>query len=83
MDSRATKQDKGRFGDCPRFCRKFMVNSIKEDVPGVGSYQIKLRSGCKMILHDLLYLPSIQHSLLSIDVVLGLSFAFKFSGVKH
>lgn len=54
-----------------------------KDVIGVGSYQFWLRSGGTLILHDVIYVPGIQHNLLSVVDMLGLGCTFSFSGNRN
>lgn len=51
-------------------------NVLEEKVLGVGIYQLNLRCGCKLILHDVLHVPSIQYNLLSISALVDLGFSF-------
>ena len=37
----------------------FVGNCTSEDAIGVGSYQLHLRSGCTILLHDVLHVPGI------------------------
>ena len=37
----------------------FVGNGTSEDAIGVGSYQLHLRSGCTILLHDVLHVPGI------------------------
>ena len=44
----------------PRGTHKvFVGNGTSEDVIGVGSYQLHLRSGRTLLLHDILHVPGI------------------------
>ena len=55
-------------------------NEAQEEVIGVGTYQLKLRLGCTLLLHDVLHAPSVQCNLFSILTMLRLGFSFRFNG---
>ena len=57
----------------------FVGNGTSEDSIGVGSYQLHLRSGLTLLLHDVLHVPGIQHNLLSITTLISFGFSFEFS----
>lgn len=57
----------------------FMGKSTCEEVLGVGTYQLKLRTGRTLLLHDVLYAPSVRHNLLSVTALIRLGFSFSFS----
>jgi len=42
-----------------------MGNGSEEDVVGVGTYQLNLRGGNKLLLHDALYALGVRCSLVS------------------
>jgi len=53
-------------------------NGNKEDVLGVGTYQLRLRGGNKPFLHDALYAPGVQCSLVSFVSLMRIGFSFRF-----
>ena len=53
-------------------------NGSEEDVLGVGAYQLKLRGGNKLLLHDALYAPGVRCSLVSYVSLVRLGFTFGF-----
>ncbi|KAK2994428.1 hypothetical protein RJ640_001244 [Escallonia rubra] len=48
----------------------FMGNNSSEEVLGVGSYQLKLRTGRTLILEDVRYAPIVRINLLSVTALL-------------
>ncbi|KAK2982911.1 hypothetical protein RJ640_006325 [Escallonia rubra] len=56
----------------------FMGNNSSEEVLGVGSYQLKLRTGRTLILDDVRYAPTVQLNLLSVTALLDSGFSFIF-----
>ena len=64
----------------PRGTHKvFVGNGTSEEAIGVGSYQLHLRSGRTLLLHDILHVPRIQHNLLSVTTLISFGFSFEFS----
>ena len=57
----------------------FVGSGTSEDAIRVGSYQLHLRSGRTLLLHDVLYVPRIQHNLLSVTSLISFGFSFEFS----
>jgi len=53
-----------------------MGNGSEEDVFGVGTYQVRLRGGNKLLLHDTLYTPGLRCSLVSFVSLIRISFSF-------
>ncbi|KAH9608159.1 hypothetical protein KSS87_015573, partial [Heliosperma pusillum] len=53
-------------------------NGSEEDVLGTGTYQIKLRGGNTMLLHDALYATGVRCCLVSVISLLKLGFVFNF-----
>ncbi|KAK2978454.1 hypothetical protein RJ640_023712 [Escallonia rubra] len=60
----------------------FMGNNSSEEVLGVGSYQLKLRTGRTLILEDVRYAPTARLNLLSVTALLDSCFFFIFRGNK-
>ncbi|KAK2966916.1 hypothetical protein RJ640_000544 [Escallonia rubra] len=60
----------------------FMGNNSSEEVLGVGSYQLKLRTGRTLILEDVRYAPTVRLNLLSVTALLDSGFSFIFKGNK-
>ncbi|KAK2970080.1 hypothetical protein RJ640_006553 [Escallonia rubra] len=60
----------------------FMGNNSSEEVLGVGSYQLKLRTGRTLILEDVRYAPTVRLNLLSVTALLDSGFSFIFRGNK-
>ena len=56
----------------------FMGNSTSEDAIGVGSYQLHLRSGHTLLLHDVLHVSGIQHNMLSVIALFSFDFFFEY-----
>ena len=48
------------------------------EVLGIGTYKLKLRGGCTLLFHDVLYAPEIRRNLLSVVTLLRLGFWFIF-----
>ena len=66
VDTGATErivQDKAGFVEFHRYpmgSRTVVLgNGSEEDVLGVGTYQLRLRGGNKLLLHDALYAPAV------------------------
>ena len=57
----------------------FVGNGTSEDAIGVGSYQLHLRFGRTLLLHDVLHVSGIQHNLLSVTALISIGFSFEFS----
>jgi hypothetical protein len=57
----------------------YMGNGSYEEALGVGSYQLHLRTGRTLLLHDVLYVPGILYNLLSIFTLLQLGYDFHLS----
>ncbi|KAL0298224.1 UNVERIFIED_CONTAM: Copia protein [Sesamum calycinum] len=53
-------------------------NGAQEEVLGIGSYQLKLSTGCELLLSDVQYAPNIQCNLLSVTTLMGQGFSFLF-----
>ena len=53
-------------------------NGSEEDVIGVGTYQLRLREGNKLLLHDALYAPGVRCSLVSFVSLMRIGFPFSF-----
>ena len=71
---------------CVDYCRVprgthkvFVGNGTSEDAIGVNSYQLHLRSGRTLLLHDVLHVLGIQHNLLSVTALISFGFSFEFS----
>jgi len=86
VDTRTTKhivQDKDGFVEFHHYLVDsrtiVMGNSSKEDVLGVVTYQLRLREGIKLLLHDTLYAPRLQCSLVSFVPIMRIGFSFWFS----
>jgi len=54
-------------------------NGTAEDFLGVGTYRLKLRGGNSLLLHDTLYVPGLQCSLVSYVSLMKLGFSICFS----
>ncbi|KAK2982316.1 hypothetical protein RJ640_029725, partial [Escallonia rubra] len=52
----------------------FMGNNSSEEVLGVGSYQLKLRTGRTLILEDVRYAPTVRLNLFSVTALLDSGF---------
>ena len=65
--TRYVARDRGGFNHYRRIpsgtSRVYMGNGTSEEASGVSSYQLKLRTGYTLLLHDILYLPGVQHNL--------------------
>ena len=57
----------------------YMGNGSYEEALGVGSYQLHLRTGCTLLLHDVLYVPGVLYNLLSVFTLLQLGYNFHLS----
>ncbi len=57
-------------------------NGLREQVLGVGVYRIRMRNGYVLLLHDVLYVPTVQCNLCSVLALLTLGYSFNFSGNK-
>ncbi|KAL0316519.1 UNVERIFIED_CONTAM: Retrovirus-related Pol polyprotein from transposon TNT 1-94 [Sesamum radiatum] len=55
-----------------------MGNGTQEEVLGIGSYQLKLSTGCELLLSDVQYAPNIRCNLLSVTALMGQGFSFLF-----
>jgi hypothetical protein len=86
IDTRATRyvvRDRAGFVDY----RKILIgthvvyirNGSYEEALGVGSYQLHLRTGHTLLLHDVLYVPGILYNLLSVFTLLQLGYDFHLS----
>jgi len=53
-------------------------NNNKEDILGVGTYQLKLRERNQLLLHNTIYAPGVQCSLVSHVSSIRLGFTFGF-----
>ena len=91
VDTGATKhvtRDRGGFVEYRRIPAGtqsvYMGNGAREDAEGVGSYELHLSTGTKLLLRDVLYVPGIQHNLLSVLALsdYGFSFSFDSSGLN-
>jgi hypothetical protein len=56
-----------------------MGNGSYEEALGVNSYQLHLRIGRTLLLHDVLYVPRILYNLLSVFTLLQLGYDFHLS----
>ena len=59
-----------------------MGNGTSEEALGIGSYQLHLRTGRTLLLHDVLYVAGIQYNLLSVLALLNFDFVFQFGHNK-
>ncbi|KAK2994002.1 hypothetical protein RJ640_005874 [Escallonia rubra] len=59
-----------------------MENNSSKDVLGVGSYQLKLRTGRILLLEDVRYAPTVWLNLLSVTALIDNGFFFNFRGNK-
>jgi len=53
-------------------------NGSEEDVLGVGTYQLRLHKGNKLLLQDALYALGVQCSLVSFVSLMRIGFSFSF-----
>ncbi|KAL0307490.1 UNVERIFIED_CONTAM: Retrovirus-related Pol polyprotein from transposon TNT 1-94 [Sesamum angustifolium] len=53
-------------------------NAAQAEVLGIGSYQLKLNTGCELLLSDVQYAPNIRCNLLSVTALMGQGFSFLF-----
>jgi len=51
-----------------------MGNGDSVDVLGMGTYNLDLRRGCTLLIHDVLYAPDVRRNLLSVNALLRLKF---------
>ena len=58
--------------------RAFIGNGMCEEALGVGLYQLHLRTGRTLLLHDVIYIPGMQYNLLSVLALLNYGFVFQF-----
>ena len=56
-----------------------MGNGSYEELLRVGSYQLHLRIGHTLLLHDILYVPGVLYNLLSVFTLLQLGYDFHLS----
>ncbi|KAL0311684.1 UNVERIFIED_CONTAM: hypothetical protein Scaly_2917200 [Sesamum calycinum] len=66
-------------------CSHYIVmgNGAQEEVLGIGSYQLKLSTGCELLLSDVQYAPNIRYNLLSITALMGQGFSFLFEQIGY
>jgi transposase InsO family protein len=57
----------------------YMGNGSYEEALGVSSYQLHLRTGRTLLLHDVLYVPGVLYNLLSVFTLLQLGYDFHLS----
>ncbi|XP_026419768.1 uncharacterized protein LOC113315726 [Papaver somniferum] len=57
--------------------RVYIGNGSSEEAVGVGTYQVHMRSGRILTLHDVLYVPGIHHNLFSVIALLSFGYSFK------
>jgi hypothetical protein len=57
----------------------YIGNGSYEEALGVGSYQLHLRTGHTLLLHDVLYVPRVLNNLLSVFTLLQLGYDFHLS----
>jgi transposase InsO family protein len=57
----------------------YMGNGSYEEALGVGSYQLHLRTGRTLLLHDILYVPGVLYNLLSVFTLFQLGYDFHLS----
>jgi len=55
-----------------------LSNSSETNVLRVGTYQLKLHGRNKLLLHDSLYTPGVQRSLVSFVSLMRIGFSFSF-----
>lgn len=53
-------------------------NGSEEDVLGIGTYELKLRGGSVLLLHDALYAPGVNCCLIFVFSLVKLGFSFNF-----
>lgn len=89
VDTEATKYvdwDRVWFIDYRRILvgKNFVILGTKtwEEVLGVDTYQFKMHLGCLLLLHNVLYVPSVQCNLFSFISMLKFSFIFHFDGLS-
>jgi len=80
-------QDKAGFVEFHRYLvdpqTVVLGNGSEEDVLEVETYQLRLRGGNKLLLHDTLYVPRVRCSLISfISLIrIAVSFGFRTDGL--
>jgi hypothetical protein len=86
IDTEATRhvaRDRVGFVDYRKIPAKthvvYMGNGSYEEALGVRSYQLHLRTGRTLLLHDILYVPGILYNLLSVFTLLQLGYDFHLS----
>ena len=57
-----------------------MGNNTKIEVKGIGTCKLVFRDGRTLLLHDVLYVPSIRRNLISVTILMNLDFDWLFSG---
>jgi hypothetical protein len=57
----------------------YMGNGSYEEALGVGLYQLHLRTGCTLLLHDVLYVSGVLYNFLSVFTLLQLGYDFHLS----
>jgi len=55
-----------------------LENGSDEDVLGVGTYQLRLHGGNKLLVRDALYAPGVRCSLVSFVSLMRIDFSFGF-----
>ena len=87
VDSRQTKHiasDRVGCVDCKKIPKgtQYVIlgNRAQEKVIGVGTYQLKLRLGHTLLLHDMLHALGVQCNLFLVLTMLRLGFSFRFNG---
>ncbi|KAK2965259.1 hypothetical protein RJ640_015757 [Escallonia rubra] len=55
-----------------------MGNSTSEEVVGIGTYQLKMKTGSSLLLYDVLYAPGVQRNLIYVIAMARLGFSFSF-----
>ena len=75
-------QDRAGFVEFHRYLVGSQIvvleNDSEEDVLRVGTYQLKLREGNKLLLHHAFYAPGVRCSLVSYVSLVRLGFTFGF-----
>ena len=56
-----------------------MGNNARLEVKGIGTCRLALRECRILLLHDVLYAPSIRRNLISVSIMMDLDFMFFFS----
>ena len=57
----------------------YMGNNAKIEVKGIGTCKLVFRDGRTLLLHDVLYAPSIRRNLIYVTVLMNLGFDWLFS----